>query len=122
MWSIRSAFATMNNMNLIYRNVAIFFFANFVLTVFGQENFKIAINYRYDVDSSGLSKVKIGNKWGFIDKKGEAIMNFLFDDVKDFHSNGLACVEKGINGIVIIISLAINTLTLCIEIILQTIY
>lgn len=41
--------------------------------------------------SEGFAAVKLGDKWGFIDKKGKAICKFQYDDVNPF-SGGLAAV------------------------------
>ena len=44
--------------------------------------------------SEGLAQVKVGEKWGFIDKTGKQITPCLYDDARDF-SEGLAKVIVG---------------------------
>lgn len=41
--------------------------------------------------SEGLARVKLNNKWGFIDKTGKEAISLIYDEVRDF-SGGLACV------------------------------
>ena len=42
--------------------------------------------------SEGLARVKLNNKWGFIDKTGKEVIPLIYDEVRDF-SEGLACVK-----------------------------
>ena len=42
--------------------------------------------------SEGLAAVKLGGKWGFIDKKKVIVVSFKYDEVKDFNE-GLAAVK-----------------------------
>src|SRR5262249_43054146 len=44
--------------------------------------------------SEGLCAVRIGNKWGYIDKTGKVVISPQFDSAGIF-SEGLACVRKG---------------------------
>ncbi|MEN7793072.1 WG repeat-containing protein, partial [Clostridioides difficile] len=41
----------------------------------------------------GLAGVKIGDKWGFIDKEGKIVINPIFNDLQPFKEN-LAFVMK----------------------------
>ena len=44
--------------------------------------------------SEGLASVKIGNKYGYIDKTGQVAIKPQFDEVEEF-SEGLASVKIG---------------------------
>ncbi len=46
-----------------------------------------------DSFSEGLARVKIGNKWGYIDKKGKLVIQPQFDEAASF-SEGLALVKN----------------------------
>lgn len=46
-----------------------------------------------DSFSGGLARVKIGNKWGYIDKKGKLVIQPQFDEAASF-SEGLALVKN----------------------------
>ena len=43
--------------------------------------------------SEGLCAIKQNGKWGYIDKKGNTVIDCIYEDVKDF-SEGLAVVKK----------------------------
>jgi len=45
--------------------------------------------------SNGFASVKIGKKWGFINKQGEQVVQAAYDEVGDFFSSGLAVVRIG---------------------------
>lgn len=45
--------------------------------------------------SNGLSAVKKGEKWGFINESGELAIDFEYYDVKEFEDNGLCIVQTG---------------------------
>ena len=45
--------------------------------------------------SNGLAGVKVGDKWGYIDKSGNFVINPQFDRVSQFAPNGLAYVKSG---------------------------
>ena len=44
--------------------------------------------------SEGLARIKVGRKWGFIDRTGAVVIEPQFEDVLDF-SDGLAHVTRG---------------------------
>ena len=48
-----------------------------------------------DFGEEALAKVKIGDKWGYINKKGEFVINPQFDDAR-FFLEGLARVKIGV--------------------------
>ncbi|MDR3212557.1 MAG: WG repeat-containing protein [Azoarcus sp.] len=47
------------------------------------------VETRYDIaekfGNNGLAKVKSGDKWGYINLKGEEVIQLFFDEVGDFH-------------------------------------
>jgi hypothetical protein len=42
--------------------------------------------------SGGLARVSNGDKWGYIDRDGNLVIEMKFDDAESFH-NGIARVE-----------------------------
>ena len=43
---------------------------------------------------NGLAPVEKNGKWGFINEKGQTVIDFQFDDARSFADNGLAVVKK----------------------------
>lgn len=43
----------------------------------------------------GLIGVKVGDKWGYVNKKSEIIINPQYDNALSFSENGLARVKQG---------------------------
>jgi hypothetical protein len=57
----------------------------------------IGQNQKYKVYhpfSEGLARVNMNDKWGYINDQGEVVIDFIFDDAKDFH-HGIAGVKVG---------------------------
>jgi hypothetical protein len=50
--------------------------------------------FLYPIFKGGLARIKIGGRWGFINRKGEMAIQPKFDYAKDF-SSGLASVLRG---------------------------
>lgn len=50
-------------------------------------------NVRNDTSEVFLFPARQGEKWGYINQKGEVVIDFLFDEALPF-SDGLACVRK----------------------------
>ena len=44
---------------------------------------------------NGFAGVRIGNKWGFIDKTGKEICNIKYDAIGDFRKDGKAPIRIG---------------------------
>ena len=42
--------------------------------------------------TEGLARVKVGQKWGYIDKTGKVVIEPIFEKVRDFR-NGLSPVK-----------------------------
>jgi hypothetical protein len=65
-------------------------------------NGSLIIPHKYDIDfgewykfSEGLAGVKIGNKWGYIDKTDKIILPFIYEDWKDLIEVS-PCFDEGI--------------------------
>jgi hypothetical protein len=59
-------------------------------------NEKIAFTDSFDRAGffcNGLAPVRKNDKWGYINKKGEVVVDYLYTGAREF-SGGLACVEK----------------------------
>ena len=74
------------------------------IDIYGREVTELKFNIeRYGVESSvddfkdGLAKVKINNKFGFINKMGKEVIPVIFSKVGDFH-DGLVWVQIDGNG------------------------
>ncbi|WP_321436654.1 WG repeat-containing protein [uncultured Bacteroides sp.] len=77
---------------------------NLSITALTQNNVKYVIEPKFEdlwcvrkqFFHNGLGPVKIGGKWGYINKSGEFIIKPQFDHAYEFNDNGLASVD--ING------------------------
>ncbi len=60
------------------------------------KNNRLVIPYKFDYGydfHNGIAKVRIGNKWGYINKQGDLITD-LFDEISDFE-DGIAITRQG---------------------------
>ena len=54
----------------------------------------IPLKYDYAKEfNDGLGAVKVGDKWGYIDKTGKEVIPFIYEDA-DYFSENLAAVKK----------------------------
>lgn len=51
--------------------------------------------------TNGRAGVKINNKWGFIDSKGELVIDYQYDEVEEFSKFGVAIVTEKTNAYLI---------------------
>ena len=85
-------------MNPIIKKTFIIIFLSITLPTIAQDNYKVVIDYQFDMANSlasnGLASVQKGDKWGYIDQNGKVVIDYQFDYILSF-TNGLAAVRKG---------------------------
>ena len=79
----------------VMRKVSIFFAVLMIVGLILPVGVKAEREYYIDSNlfSDGLAPVELGNKWGYINRKGKLIIPFEYDSVEDFRK-GVAVVTK----------------------------
>ena len=61
----------------------------------GSEAVPVEYQYLDDLGENGLALAQKDNKWGYIDKDGRTVIDFIYDGASSFSENGLAAVFTG---------------------------